>query len=472
MTAPEALKLFQTRSGRHQSEQPSDEERELLNILDSLPLAIAQATAYMRLTRAPVKYYVEMLKESEVEQSQLLDFEFSDIHRQSDMPNSVMKTWIISMKQIAQENPCAEQILNTVAFLDNQGLPFEVLLAAGGPSFSKREVLEAAGRLVDYSFLQAQIILEDATPTYQEHRLVQLATRQALSKAQRNREFSSYAVQIMADLFPDGTHETWSSCRVYLPHALKSLKWKDTDRYEYIAPELLARIGRYHWEEGRFEEAEELEVQVLDLRKRVLGEKHPDTITTMASLASTWQQQGRSNEAERLKIQVLDLQKRVLGEKHPDTIRAMANLASTWWQQGRSDEAEQLEIQVLDLRKRVLGEKHPDTIRAMANLASTWQQQGRSNEAERLKIQVLDLQKRVLGEKHPDTIRAMANLAVTYYTQHHYDEAEKLEVNVLKLRRQILGNKHPSTKRARENLAATYRKQGRYDKAEELELEE
>lgn len=169
MTDPEALKLFQTRSGRHQSEQPSDEERELLNILDSLPLAIAQAAAYMRLTRASVKYYVEMLKESEVEQSQLLDFEFSDIHRQSDMPNSVMKTWIISMKQIAQENPCAEQILNTVAFLDNQGLPFEVLSAAGGPGFSKREVLEAAGRLVDYSFLQAQIILEDATPTYQEH---------------------------------------------------------------------------------------------------------------------------------------------------------------------------------------------------------------------------------------------------------------------------------------------------------------
>lgn len=92
MTDSEALKLFQTRSRRHQSEQPSDEERELLNILDSLPLAIAQAAAYIRLTRVSVKYYVEMLKESEVEQSQLLDFEFSDIHRQSDMPNSVMKT--------------------------------------------------------------------------------------------------------------------------------------------------------------------------------------------------------------------------------------------------------------------------------------------------------------------------------------------------------------------------------------------
>jgi Tetratricopeptide repeat len=61
----------------------------------------------------------------------------------------------------------------------------------------------------------------------------------------------------------------------------------------------------------------------------------------------------------------------VLGEKHPDTITAMANLASTWHQQGRLDKAEELEIHVLELRKAVLEEKHPDTITAMANLAST-----------------------------------------------------------------------------------------------------
>jgi len=254
-----------------------------------------------------------------------------------------MKTWIISMKQIAQENPCAEQILNTVAFLDNQGLPFEVLCAAGGPAFSKREVLEAAGRLVDYSFLQAQIILEDATPTYQEHRLVQLATRQALSKAQRNREFSSYALQIMTDLFPDGTHETWSSCRVYLPHALKSLTWKDAG---YIAPGLLARIGRYHWEEGRSKEAEELEVQVLDLRKSVLGEKHPDTIRAMANLAVTYHIRHHYDEAEKLEVNVLNLRRQILGNKHPDTKLARENLAATYRQQGRYDKVEELELQV------------------------------------------------------------------------------------------------------------------------------
>src|SRR2546423_5325785 len=93
-------------------------------------------------------------------------------------------------------------------------------------------------------------------------------------------------------------------------------------------------------------------------------------MTAMANLAWYWWQQGRSDEAEGLKVQVLELRKAVLGEKHPDTITAMANLASTWQQQGRSDEAEGLQVQVLELRKAVLGEKHPDTILAMANLQS------------------------------------------------------------------------------------------------------
>ncbi|KAL5344298.1 hypothetical protein ACLOAV_010727 [Pseudogymnoascus australis] len=471
MSDQEALRLFQSRSGRPWSEQPSDEEIELLNLLENLPLAVSQSAAYIRSTRSTVKLYIEMLNESEIDQSELLDYEFSDVHRQSDMPNSVMKTWIISMKQIAQESQCAEKILNTIAYLDNHGLPFEVLSAAGGDGFKKHEILQAAGRLVDYSFLQAQITAEAMPPEYQEHRLVQLATRQALTKAKQSSEFSGNAIQIMENLFPNGTHETWSSCRVYLPHALKSVSWKEADEYENRAPGLLGKMGRYYWEEGRSSEAEDLDLQVLDLRKSVLGETHPNTIRAMANLASTWQQQGRSSEAEDLQLQVLDLRKSVLGETHPNTIRAMANLASTWGQQGRSSEAENLELQVLDLRKSVLGEKHPDTILAMANLASTWWQQGRSNEAENLELQVLDLWKSVLGEKHPNTILAMANLASTWGQQGRSNEAENLDLQVLDLRKSVLGEKHPDTIGAMANLASTWRQQGRSSEAEDLELQ-
>ncbi|CAG8883952.1 unnamed protein product, partial [Penicillium egyptiacum] len=52
------------------------------------------------------------------------------------------------------------------------------------------------------------------------------------------------------------------------------------------------------WNQGRWEEAEKLEVQVVETRKTKLGVDHPDTLASMANLASTFSEQGRWKEAE------------------------------------------------------------------------------------------------------------------------------------------------------------------------------
>jgi hypothetical protein len=43
--------------------------------------------------------------------------------------------------------------------------------------------------------------------------------------------------------------------------------------------------------QGRWEEAENLHMQVLEMRKKVLGEEHPDTLESMADLAYTLKSQ-------------------------------------------------------------------------------------------------------------------------------------------------------------------------------------
>ncbi|KAH7271056.1 hypothetical protein B0J15DRAFT_389638, partial [Fusarium solani] len=48
--------------------------------------------------------------------------------------------------------------------------------------------------------------------------------------------------------------------------------------------------------------------------KRVLGEEHPDTLTSIANLASIFRNQGRWKEAEELEVGVIETTKRVLGE--------------------------------------------------------------------------------------------------------------------------------------------------------------
>jgi tetratricopeptide (TPR) repeat protein len=452
MTMQESWMLFQKMLGTlNDKTPPRADEEQLMVLLGGLPLAIAQAAAYIRKTKISSSRYISLFRQSENEQSKLLEYEFDDPYR-LDVPNSVMQTWSISVQQVSQEYGVARLILNTIAFLDHQGLPFEILQAAAGPDASEDEVLLVAGRLTEYSLLQAQQSIDDELPTYEQHRLIQLATRSSLSEVEISCS-SGKALEVANYLFPSGDFETWTACKRYLPHALKSSSYKRAVNYKEHARGLLARMGIYYLYQGRSDEAEKLQVEVLKLRKNVQGEKHPDTIRAMANLASTWQQQGRSDEAEKLRLEVLELQKNVLGEKHPDTIRAMANLASTWQQQGRSDEAEKLEVEVLELQKNVQGEKHLDIIMAMGNLASTWWQQGHLDKAEKLEVEVLELRKNVLGEKHPDTIRAMANLALTWWHQGRSDEAEKFQVEVLELSKNVLGEKHPDTIRAMRNLS-------------------
>jgi hypothetical protein len=160
-------------------------------------------------------------------------------------------------------------------------------------------------------------------------------------------------------------------------------------------------------DQGQLEEAAKWKKEVLEKRRRILGEEHPDTITAMNNLASTLGDQGQLEEAAQMKKEVLEKMWRILGEEDPDTISAMSNLASTLGDQGQLEEAAQMKKEVLEKRRRILGEEDPDTISAMNNLALTLGEQGQLEEAAKMKKEVLEKRRRILGEEHPDTITAM-----------------------------------------------------------------
>jgi hypothetical protein len=66
----------------------------------------------------------------------------------------------------------------------------------------------------------------------------------------------------------------------------------------------------------------------------------------MNNLAETYRQQGWMTEAAELQVQVLEQRKRILGENHPDTLITMNNLIEIYQQEGRIKE-------VAELQKRV-----------------------------------------------------------------------------------------------------------------------
>jgi len=128
--------------------------------------------------------------------------------------------------------------------------------------------------------------------------------------------------------------------------------------------------------------------------------------TIKFSLVAIFTLRGLWQDAEELNVQVMETRKRVLGAEHPDTLISISNLASTFWSQGRWKEAEELEVQVLKTKKRVLGAEHPDTLISIANLAHTYYAQRHKSKAIRLMGDVVRCRIKRIGADHPYTIAA------------------------------------------------------------------
>ena len=106
----------------------------------------------------------------------------------------------------------------------------------------------------------------------------------------------------------------------------------------------------------------------------------------------------------------METSKTKLGVDHPDTLISIANMASTLWNQGRWDAAQELDVQVMETSKKKLGADHPFTLSSINNLAFTWRGNGRETEAIRLIEDCVRFRKRVLGVNHPDTISSCTAL--------------------------------------------------------------
>ncbi|RYO48225.1 hypothetical protein AA0116_g12610 [Alternaria tenuissima] len=462
LTLDTALRMLQVRLARPLANAEQQEAEHMLRELSYLPLAVMQAAACIKASDITVQEYRSRLdghKELAIEHSG--DSSGSRL-QDPGVQDPVDAALFLSMNEISCDNAFAADCLFLAACVDRKDILFDLVEAS---STQARE--DAIGILDKY----ALITRRPAESALDIHRLVHQALHKRLQLQGRLIQWTRRAITRLLWVFPDDDHSNRSKWRRLLPHAQYALSHSPTDDDDEERLELASKCAIALYSDGRYEEAEELEVQVMETRKRVLSDEHPDTLTSMGNLALTYCNQGRWKEAEELQMQVMQTRKRVLSDEHPDMLTSMGNLASTYWNQGRWKKAEELEMQVMETRKRVLSDEHPDTLISMGNLASTYRNQGRWKEAEELEMQVMETMKRVLSDEHPDTLTSMANLALTYWNQGRWNEAEELQMQVMQTRKRVLSDEHPDTLTSMANLALTYCNQGRWKEAEELQMQ-
>ncbi|KAH6848197.1 hypothetical protein B0I37DRAFT_376932 [Chaetomium sp. MPI-CAGE-AT-0009] len=308
-----------------------DESLALSARLEYLPLALVQAAAFIQENTITISEYLELLDKSDQDLVDLLSEEFETAGRDSETPRAVAETWILSFEQIQRQNAFAGELLSLMSLFDRQAIPLEFLSRyskqQGDEQRGEIQLTKALGVVKAFCF-----IVGDNGHEFDMHRLVQLVTQKWLGRKGTIRQFVEQALLVVSEAYPFGNYEKRAICSAYLPHVYAVLKLDGTgSRGERVArASLLHCAGGLFLYQGEWKDAEKFCERAVELRRAVLGEEHFDTLSSMDSLASTYQNQGRWKEAEALEVRVIETLKRVLGEKHPGTLSSIGNLASTY----------------------------------------------------------------------------------------------------------------------------------------------
>ncbi|KAJ7111258.1 P-loop containing nucleoside triphosphate hydrolase protein, partial [Mycena epipterygia] len=408
-------------------------------VLQYLPLAIIQAGAFISKSGALNSYLVLY----EHNRAQLLSERPAQLH--DDYAWTVYTTWQISFQQLSQP---AAMFLQLCSLIHHQGISEQIFKNAmnyrfGASSPSNEELqtpIEFLSQFLGPDGVWDSLCFMDVTNEVRAFSLINFASEQ--------NQFSIHPLVHDWTRSTLSNEESYQCCMVaIIGMSLTGLSESDTElaslwmlphidfllqHNSNIIPDFRHEYGKIYALRGKPEKAEELQVEVLNKRRNVLGEDHLDTLE--AILATILIKQGKLKEAEELSLVVLEKRRNVSGDNHPDTHTAMSELAFTCNLLGKSKEAESMEVLVLEKRRDILGDNHPDTFQAMGNLTSTYQNLGKLNEAEELGVAVVEKARNLLGDHHPHTLIVMGNLAVTYNMQRKFQEAEQLQVVVLERR--------------------------------------
>lgn len=217
LTPEESIELLDTRLGAGDNE--NDNLAELSQELCGIPLALVQASSFIRQNFLSIPNYLELYRASDIGKIELLSEDFDDVIRDSESQNAVATTWSVSFDHIRHWDPLAAEILSVMSMLDAQAIP-ESLVRFGD---SNLKFSKAMGTLQAFSLIAARadgpIWNGRREKSFDLHRLVRVAMRSWLSYHGELESYTARALATMAERFTDSEWETRGKWSSYLPHA-------------------------------------------------------------------------------------------------------------------------------------------------------------------------------------------------------------------------------------------------------------
>ncbi|KAJ5020568.1 hypothetical protein PSV08DRAFT_412915 [Bipolaris maydis] len=397
---------------------------DLLDELVCLPLAIAQAAAYLNGNRISIREYLRLLYSTELDLVKLMSTEFRNDAQYKGTANAVATTWVVSFNQIRARDKVAVKLLSFMSCIEWKAIPRSILPRVR----SRVRMTNAIGTLCAYSFLTKR----DNQDEYDIHRLVHLATRIWVRQYGDTRRVVEKGIRRVARIFPSDDYANRTKWRTYLPHAVRLLE-DNQDSSIKERSELCLSVGMCLKADGRLLE------HVVRIEAEVLAEDHDDRLASQHELARAYKADGQVRKAIRLLEHVV----RIRTEDHPSRLASQHELAAAYLTDGRVRKAARLLEHVVGIRTEVLAEDHPDRLSSQHELANAYFADGRVKEAIELLEYVIKIGRRIYGSDHPHQLMSQRVLARAYHANRQVKEAIELLEYVVRIKQRTYRSDHP-----------------------------
>ena len=194
MSQQEALDFLRTSLIRKHLLGDDSVMTELLHELTCLPLAIAQAAAYLNINEISIAEYLRLLRSTERDTISLLSREFHDDTRYKGSKNAVATTWLVSFNQILEHDPTAADLLSFMSCIEPKAIPQSMLPTAD----LEEQLVHAIGTLCAY----ALVVRRADHNAYDLHRLVHVAAKSWLRAHGLEAEKTEKAIEHVTEVFP------------------------------------------------------------------------------------------------------------------------------------------------------------------------------------------------------------------------------------------------------------------------------
>jgi tetratricopeptide (TPR) repeat protein len=432
---------------------------ELLSELNYLPLAIAQAAAYLKRNQISIAKYLELLRGTEKDMVRLLSREFHDDARYDGPPNAVATTWLVSFDQIYRSDLDAADLLSFISQIEPKAIPQSILPGLG----SHEQVVNAIGTLCGYAFLGRR----GDGDMFDMHSLVHVATRIWIEKHGRAMQTETDAVRHLWTIFPPAyrgpaaNREKW---RTYLPHALRVLQGSKNSRIK-------ARYDLFHWvglalaEDRRFKEAIRSYTEASQWMKEHLAEEDRYRLASEHALASAYVNDRRFKEAVEIFEHVVTVQKKTRTEEDDFRLVSEHELARAYLDDGRIKEAIEILTHVVAIRKKTLIEEDDFRLVSEHELARAYLNNGRIKEAIEISEHVVAIRKKTLTEENRSRLSSEHELARAYLENGRIKEAIEILTHVVAIKKKTRIEEDHSRLSSEHELATAYYIDGRVKEA-------